>query len=137
MTNKTTGQGQPGSPASQASVSWTGDTFSGSASGRTGHLEMDWHRSGNSLAVRTLRYMITGDGSRNKANINIVVQGHNGREWKLNSPDDRKQDGSWHAWDTYGTLDLGGSRGINVVVVFIFDLSGADDRVTIRKTYNV
>lgn len=134
MTKKNKVQGK--SESTNAPTAWVGDTFSGSAGGHTGHLEMRWLRSGNSLAIQTLRYMITGNGTRNKANINIIVHAHYGKEWKLDS-NDRKQDGTWHTWDTNGTLDLGNATHITVKVVFIFDLGGPDDRATIIREYAV
>lgn len=98
---------------------------------------MRWLRSGNSLTIQTLRYMITGNGSRNSANINIVAKAHAAGEWKLNSPDDRKQDGIWYPWDTNGSLPLGTSTRITITVVFIFDMGGPDDRKTVSAEFNV
>lgn len=137
MNDKTSGQDKTESTNPEAPMNWVGHTFTGSITGHTGKLEMRWYRSGNTLTIQTLRYMFTGNGSRNKANINIKVKPNAAGEWKLNSPDDRKQDGNWHTWDTQGALTLGSSNKITVEVEFIFDLSGIDDRHIVTVTFNV
>jgi len=46
---------------SQPSADWAGDTFRGSASGDTGELQMRWRRSGSTLEINVLRYMIRSE----------------------------------------------------------------------------
>ncbi|MGY1882479.1 hypothetical protein [Pseudomonas reactans] len=121
---------------SQPSADWAGDTFRGSASGDTGELQMRWRRSGSTLEINVLRYMISGDGSHKSGNINIIVHAHYGKEWKLNK-NNCIQDGAFKDWDAYGALDLGSAGRITVKVVIVFDQPGIDDRTTITKEFNV
>ncbi|WP_339470899.1 hypothetical protein [Pseudomonas sp. EL_65y_Pfl1_R83] len=120
-----------------APASWVGDTFSGSASGYTGNLDMRWNRVGSSLTVQTLRYMFTANGNRHSANINFEVKAENGAKWKVDSPDNRRQDGKWHVWDTTHTMAVGGSIWIEIFVTFIFDMGGPDDRRTVSQRFDI
>lgn len=120
-----------------AAVSWEGDRFSGSASGHTGNLDMRWNRVGSNLTVETVRYMFTANGDRHSANINFEVKAENGATWKLNSPDNRRQDGLWNDWATTHTIAVGASGWIDIFVTFIFDMGGPDDRRTVSKRVDI
>lgn len=120
-----------------APASWVGDTFSGSAGGYSGNLEMRWNRVSSNLTVETLRYMFTANGNRHSANINVEVEAENGAKWKVDSPDNRRQDGQWHTWDTSHTIAVGAFRWIDISVTFIFDMGGPDDRRTVTKRFNI
>ncbi len=78
--------------------------------------------------------MFSGNGSRNEANINILVTPGS---LKTNSPDNMKQDGKWYGWEANGSVVLDGSSQITVQVEFVFDMSGPDDRKFVTKTFNV
>lgn len=136
MAKKIPGQGMSKSTPPEDSTNWVGDTFSGSAGGQTGNLEIRWHRSDSILLIDVLRYMITGNGTRNSANINIVVQADGSRNWKLGS-NDRKQDGIWHTWSVRGQLAIGNATLITVKVEIVFDKPGIDDRTIITRKYGV
>ncbi|MGB3124273.1 MAG: hypothetical protein WBB95_10725 [Pseudomonas sp.] len=137
MTKKAANPGTPIPASPQAPMNWAGHTFTASASASTGNLEMRWLRSGNTLTIETLRYKFTSVPNHNKANINIVVDAHSAGDWKLNSPDNRIQDGQWHTWGALGALALGNSTRITVKVVFIFDKGGPDDRGTATFDFSV
>ncbi|QOQ77064.1 hypothetical protein IMF22_08515 [Pseudomonas poae] len=117
---------------------WHSYTLSRGASGLTGNLRIRWRRVANTLTVMTEEYMFTDNGSRNNANINFKAKSKSGAEWKVNSPDDRKQDGSWHVWRTEGSVALpAGAVQITFTSEFIFDMGGPDDRAIATHTVTV
>lgn len=127
----------PMNDTAASTASWQNHRLSGNAGGHTGNLDIRFMRNANELTFMTEQYMITGNGSRNSANINIQVRGNGGGQWSVNSPDDRKQDHNWHAWNVRGSIGLGSSNKLTVSVEFVFDMGGPDDRVVVTGTYDV
>mgnify|MGYP003604986014 FL=1 len=108
---------------------WHNVTLTRGVTGYSGNLRIRFQRSGNTLTLTTEEYMISGDSSRNKANINYEVKVGNNTVWDLDSPDDRKQDGQWHTWSNYKSVAIpSGTQTITFRAEFIFDMSGPDDR---------
>ena len=115
---------------------WQSFTLTNGAGGHTGFLEIRWKREGDWLTVRTERYRITGNGSRNKANINfsvLVTTTYQQFSWR--SPDDRRQDNIWHDWkNERDGLLKSGAHLVKFTTEFVFDTSGTDPRVEARHT---
>ncbi|MGY2400848.1 hypothetical protein [Pseudomonas sp. SDO5271_S396] len=128
----------PHPESTSVETEWHSYTLTKGISSHTGNLRIRWRRVANTLTVTTEEYMITGNGSRNSANINFKAKSSSGGEWKINSPDDRKQDGSWHGWPTQGSVALApSSNSVTFTSEFVFDLSGPDDRATATHTVSI
>lgn len=124
------------SEASAADADWHSYTLTNGAGGHTGYLEIRWQRVGSWLTVRTERYRITGDGSRNQANINFsVLVTTTNQQFSWRSSDDRRQDNIWHDWKNERDVPLkSGAHLVKFTSEFVFDTSGTDPKAEARHT---
>lgn len=117
---------------------WHNVTLTRGVTGYSGNLRIRFQRLGNKLTLTTEAYMISGDSSRSKANINYEVRVGNNKVWDFDSPDDRKQDGQWHTWSNYKEVSVAsGAHTVTFRAEFIFDMSGIDDRAIATHTVNI